>query len=130
MGEAGVYAALSRKNSLASLALVDQVQAWDPSELVVRLPSMPIRDGAVINPNGGGDAFCAGIIMGLTWKREQLTLKQVLEIGLLSSLQRVDSSLRNSFPKVGLRRPTTHLPLNPQISTTTLCSSTLLSPAP
>ncbi len=103
MGEAGVYASYSRDNCLISPALADQVKGWDPSQMDVRLPSMPIRQAAVVNSNGGGDAFCAGIIVGLTWKKEQLTLKQVLNVGLLNSLQRVDGSLRDTFPKVLLQ---------------------------
>ncbi len=100
MGKAGVYASYSRDNCSNSHALADQVKGWDPSQMDARLPSMPIRQGAAVNSNGGGDAFCAGIIIGLIWKTEQLTLKQVLNVGLLNSLQRVDSSLRDTFPKV------------------------------
>ncbi len=116
MGERGAYASLDRDKCLASPALSDQVRGWDPSQVSIRLPSMPLS-GATVNSNGGGDAFCAGIIVGLLKRKsERLTLKQVVEMGLLSSLQRVDSSLRDSFPKVMCVAPPQplHSTLNPQ----------------
>ncbi len=100
MGEAGAYASYSSENCKISPALADQVKGWDLSQSDIRLPSLPICPGAIVNSNGCGDAFCAGIIVGLTWKKEHLTLKQVLKMGLLTGVHRADSSLRNKLPKV------------------------------
>ena len=56
---------------------------------------------ATVNANGAGDAFVAGLLSAVVWQ-SALTLRAAGRLGLLSALQRVDSSLREAKSKATL----------------------------
>jgi sugar/nucleoside kinase (ribokinase family) len=97
LGENGAYIAVADAARVAkSPALAHQALKW--AGQCMKLPAFRVQDLSSINTNGAGDAFCAGMLVSLCWQ-QPLTLRQALQMGLLSSLQRVDGRLRDAGVK-------------------------------
>lgn len=100
LGEEGAYVAVtpSEGRILPESALAWQASKWTPGTDVL-LPAYPLTLGAQANTNGAGDAFVAGLLLALL-TTAPLTLEQATKVALLTALQRVDSSKRESKNKL------------------------------
>lgn len=64
---------------------------WKAGEWVRMSPLTP-TEGATVNANGAGDAFCAGFLAAML-SYEPTTLREATTIAMASALQRIDTSV-------------------------------------
>lgn len=94
LGKFGAYVAVTKdleRLQSAGGTLARATAGWEAGG-AVRLPALPVS--GEVNANGAGDAFTAGMIAAMLWRRsaaEPLSLEETVGVALASARQRVDA---------------------------------------